>query len=181
MQGQSTVTQLFDSLSRYTGSLSKWSGSGGVIHLDFSKAFDKVSHNLLMKKLAGYGISGSILQWFNSYLSERYHRVVLAGEFSDSLPVTSGVPQGSILGPLLFIIYANDIPDCLNESKLPLFADDSKRFRTMLSGNSPAALRQNDFQHSKMPGATYVQETNTKSYQHRILSWQAMFTSSNNY
>ena len=78
MQGQSTVTQL---LTVYHDILEVLASGQevDVIHLDFSKAFDKVSHNLLLKKLAGYGISGSILQWFNSYLSERYHHVVLEG------------------------------------------------------------------------------------------------------
>ena len=113
-----------------------------VIHLDFSKAFDKVSHNLLLNKLNGHGIGGPLLQWFDSYLSHRCQRVMLEGEFSDWLPVTSGVPQGSILGPLLFIIYANDMPDCLSgESKLALFADDSKLFRSMSSRSSSATLQ----------------------------------------
>ena len=141
IQGRSTVTQLLTVYHDMLDTLA--SGQEvDVIHLDFSKAFDKVSHNLLLNKLNGHGIGGPLLQWFDSYLSHRCQRVMLEGEFSDWLPVTSGVPQGSILGPLLFIIYANDMPDCLSgESKLALFADDSKLFRSMSSRSSSATLQ----------------------------------------
>ena len=141
IQGRSTVTQL---LAVYHDMLDTLASGQevDVIHPDFSKAFDKVSHNLLLNKLNGHGIGGPLLQWFDSYLSHRCQRVMLEGEFSDWLPVTSGVPQGSILGPLLFIIYANDMPDCSSgESKLALFADDSKLFRSMSSRSSSATLQ----------------------------------------
>ena len=80
-----------------------------VIHLDLSKAFDKVPHDLLLTKLHRHGISGTALGWFEGYLSNRQQQVVLEGTFSDWLPVTSGVPQGSILGPLLFLGFANEM------------------------------------------------------------------------
>ena len=84
-------------------------------------------------KLECLGIDGSLLAWFRSYLSGRRHRVVLDNESSDVLPVTSEVPQGSILGPLLFLIFINDMPNVISkETSQPLFADDSKCFRLIL-------------------------------------------------
>ena len=113
-----------------------------AIYLDLSKAFDRVSHYLLIAKLERYGICGPLLHWLRSYLSGRYQRVVLEGAYSDWLPVSSGVPQGSILGPLLFIVYANDLPDyAINGSTLALFADDSKLYRTMVSDLSLVILQ----------------------------------------
>ena len=110
-----------------------------VIHLDLSKAFDKVPHNLLLTKLHCHGISGTALRWFEGYLSNRQQRVVLEGTFSDWLPVTSGVPQSSILGPLLFLVFANETPSYVQHgSSLALFADDSKLYRPLGSVSSSA-------------------------------------------
>ena len=96
-----------------------------IIFLDFAKAFDKVSHPLLIHKLASYGISGKALLWIKAFLSNRRQKVVLGNVASDWQPVLSGVPQGSVLGPLLFIIYINDLTDNLS-SNTYLFADDTK-------------------------------------------------------
>jgi hypothetical protein len=95
------------------------------ILLDFAKAFDLVPHGRLAHKLKGYGVDDGILRWIGAFLADRRQRVVLGGEFSSWVDVLSGVPQGSVLGPLLFVVYINDMPDgLLNISKL--FADDSK-------------------------------------------------------
>lgn len=95
-----------------------------------SKAFDKVSHRRLVHKLIQVGFGGNLLNWFCSYLSGRYQRVTVLGTTSDNLPVTSGVPQGSILGPALFLLYVNDLPEVVSSSRRVLmFADDTKIFR----------------------------------------------------
>ena len=99
-----------------------------AIYLDCKKAFDTVPHKRLLSKLRAYGISGKILKWIENFLSNRSQRVVVKGVLSDSLPVFSGVPQGSVLGPVLFLIYINDLLDGIQSSG-KLFADDSKLFQ----------------------------------------------------
>ena len=101
-----------------------------VIIMDFAKAFDKVPHKRLLYKLHYYGIRGSTHKWIASWLSERYQKVVLDGQASDPVPVLSGVPQGSVLGPVLFLIFINDLPDNIRSS-VRLFADDCVLYRNI--------------------------------------------------
>ena len=113
-----------------------------TVYLDFSKAFDKVNHELLLLKLRRMGIGGKLLRWFSDYLSGRYQKVTVLGETSHSLPVLSGVPQGSILGPLLFLVYVNDLPTCVSStSSVAMFADDTKCYRRIKSVDDAEALQ----------------------------------------
>ncbi|CAG9131177.1 unnamed protein product, partial [Plutella xylostella] len=114
-----------------------------AVYTDYSKAFDRIDHEMLLKKLLLAGIRGDLFRWFKSYISNRTQSVVLNGYMSTWKSIPSGVPQGSLLGPLLFIIFINDIDVCFNNSQFLLFADDMKVFRVV---NSPedSALLQDD-------------------------------------
>ena len=91
--------------------------------LDFSKAFDTVPHDKLLHKMKGYGVRGQLNKWLSSFLKDRMMNVVCEGEHSESVSVESGVPQGTVLGPLMFLCHINDLPDCV-KSQVCLFADD---------------------------------------------------------
>jgi len=94
-----------------------------AIALDFTKAFDKVSHKYLHHRLHYYGIRGPVLDWIDDFLANRTQKVILDGCSSNTLPVTSGVPQGTVLGPLLFLCFVNNIPEYVS-SQIRLYADD---------------------------------------------------------
>ena len=98
------------------------------LFLDLKKAFDTVNYNTLLIKLKHYGIRGGALDLIKSYLSNRQQTVKIDGDMSSVLPVTCGVPQGSILGPLLFLVYINDLPKALKFSKPIMYADDTNIF-----------------------------------------------------
>ena len=100
-----------------------------MLLLGFSKAFDKVNHPKLLWKLHQYGIRRNALAWIRAFLGNRSQTVVLDGEESESVPVTSGVPQGSVLRPILFLVYINDLPDELSP-QVRLFADDMAVYLT---------------------------------------------------
>ena len=99
-----------------------------VIILDFSKAFETVAHNKLISKLQNYGIQGKTNKWINKWLKFRNQKVALDGEMSDPVPVTSGVLQGTVTGPLMLLLYINDINQNIN-SKTRLFEDDRVLYR----------------------------------------------------
>ena len=145
MKGRSTVTQLLQVLHDILKSVIKGE-QVDMVYLDREKAFDKVPHDLLIEKLQSFGIYGNLLKWLNSYLTNRQQRVVLEGKSSSWLEVTSGVPQGSSLGPLLFISYINDMPLKLRHSTIALFADDSKCYRRITKVQNCQEL-QDDINH----------------------------------
>ena len=139
ISGRSTVTQLL----RYLGKCIDTIVNGGVvdaIYLDFQKAFDIVPHRRLMGKIQSYGVRGRILTWIKSFLTGRTQVVRVNGSVSESAPVLSGIPQGSVLGPLMFVIYINDLPEAINSYSF-LFADDTKVFREINSKDDAFALQ----------------------------------------
>ena len=111
--------------------------------LDYSKAFDTVPHNKLLHKLNAYGIRGSTLGWIRAFLTTRHMRVIVEGEASSEAEVKSGVPQGTVLGPLLFLCHINDLPERV-ESQVRLFADDCLLYREINTAQDHEIL-QNDF------------------------------------
>ena len=147
LSGRSTVTQLLRFLDECADKVAR----GGVvdtIYMDFAKAFDKVPYRRLLHKLEAYGISGNILAWIKSFLIGRNQTVSVNGEQSKSNSVISGVPQGSVLGPILFVIYINDLPDVV-KSDVFLFADDTKIARQVKT-ISDSKLLQEDLDSIKL-------------------------------
>ena len=124
--GDSTANQLVDIYNTFCKALDEGK-EFRVIFCDISNAFDRVWHKGLLYKLETAGISGSLLSWFTDYLNDRLQRVVLPGGSSAWTPIKAGVPQGSILVPLLFLLYINDIVEDINSS-IRLFADDTSLY-----------------------------------------------------
>jgi len=137
---RSCSTQLITAMNHWTESLQQGYCSD-VIYFDFRKAFDTVPHLRLLHKLEVYGISGKLLKWIKSFLTCGKQCVVINSQYSFWSSVRSGVPQGSVLGPLLFAIYVNDLPDNVKSSLL-LFADDTKLYHTIRSYSDVQQLQE---------------------------------------
>jgi hypothetical protein len=130
-KGRSCSTQLLEVMESWTKIFDDghpWD----CIYMDYAKAFDSVPHIRLIEKIKAHGIKGKLLIWITNFLNNRRQRVQIENSFSSWLPVTSGIPQGSVLGPILFLLFINDLPDLVN-SEVKLFADDTKIFRKIES------------------------------------------------
>ena len=138
--GRSCVTQLLEIMEIWTSMLDEGGGLD-VVYLDFRKAFDSVPHQRLLKKIRAYGIDGSLLKWIESFLTGRKQRVIVNGGISAWSEVHSGIPQGSVLGPILFIIFINDLPDAVT-NMVKIFADDTKLFTHVTNHQDRTNLQQ---------------------------------------
>ncbi len=139
LEARSCVSQLIAVMDKWTEILED-GGNIDTLYLDFRKAFDTVPHIRLFKKLESYGIGGPLLGWIQAFLSNRRQRVMVDGVYSSWKPVTSGIPQGSILGPLLFVVFINDLPDYLTNI-VYMFADDTKVFAKVSNDEDRQSLQ----------------------------------------
>ena len=140
VSGRSTITQLIVTLNEWLFSLDNDINIDAA-YMDFRKAFDTVPHRRLINKLKGYNISGPVLDWIESFLSERQQFVKINNACSTHQKVTSGVPQGSVLGPTLFIFFINDLPNVVKNSSVKIFADDTKVYREIKNDNDVKDLQ----------------------------------------
>lgn len=138
-KGKSVTTNLIEALNIWTEALSH-NIPVDVIFLDYQKAFDRVPHQRLIKQIESFGITDKAIKWIAAFLNNRKQRVRANTKISEWKPVLSGIPQGSILGPILFILFVNDVPGLIN-AFVEMFADDTKLFAFLLSEFSPAMLQ----------------------------------------
>ena len=144
---RSCETQLIEFMHELHNNMQKGTQVDAVV-MDFSKAFDKVAHNRLSYKLDYYGVRGQTLEWINDFLRNRSQRVLVGGDSSEEAPVTSGVPQGSVLGPALFLVFINDLPAQV-KSSVRLFADDTIVYHNIKSTQDCEELQQDLLQLEK--------------------------------
>lgn len=139
---RSTVLQLLEVLDKWTAALDKGE-TIEIAYMDFQKAFDTVPHQRLLAKIRSYGIDGLLSDWLRDFFTNRTQRVVVKGVKSAPSVIESGIPQGSVLGPILFVIFINDLPDDISSS-IYLFADDTKIFSKWTPGMADQDKLQDD-------------------------------------
>ena len=135
----STATALLEATDNWAFNIDK-GNVNAVIFLDLKKAFDTVDHSILLSKLKAYGVGSNSFNWFKSYLDNRMQKCFVNGSLSDSQPLICGIPQGTILGPLLFLLYINDLPNCLANAHPRMYADDT---HLTFASNDVAHLEEN--------------------------------------
>ena len=140
IRGKLCTSNLLEVLD-HVGSLLDDGKQVDMIYIDMSKALDMVNHGCLLQKLHEFGFGGSLLQWFSSYLMVRYQHVTVLGETSDTLPVSSRIPQDFILGPMLFLIYVNNLPELVLTSCVAMLADDTKIYKQINSQEDATYLQ----------------------------------------
>ena len=143
----STVTALIQMCDEWLENMDNGK-LNGVVFLDIKKAFDSINHHILLNKMnEQFGIFGMELKWFESYLLNREQQCCINGELSSNKVITCGVPQGSILGPLLFLLYINDLPDCLKSTTPGMYADDTQIFSSSNNANELVVRLNSDLAH----------------------------------
>ena len=132
--GKSVTTNLLEAMNVWTEALMH-NIPIDILYMDYAKAFDTVPHQRLLRQVESFGITGNVLQWIRSFLHNRQQKVIANGAESSWSPVLSGIPQGSIMGPILFTLFVNDLPEKIN-SIISMFADDTKLFLPLTSDSS---------------------------------------------